>query len=146
MTDNFQTKPSILCWAAGILFLIWNGFGCAAYLMDKAASDEAYAQAYGDAMLAVRDMYPVWATGAYAIAVWGGLLAAILFLLRRKLAVPLFVLSLVAAVISFIPSFTMPELREAAGGNAWIMPLLVFALGVVEVLYSRNMRNKGILR
>ncbi len=143
--SEMRTKLGALFWILAAFFTIWNLFGCAAYLMDKVTSDEVYAQAYGEAMLAVRDLYPIWATAAYAIAVWGGLLAAILFLMRRKLSVTLFIISLVAAVISFIPAFTMTELREASGETAWIMPVLVFGLGVVEILYSRKQAAIGVL-
>ena len=146
MSNNLSVKPSILFWIAGVVFLIWNGFGCFAYLMDQTLSDADYAKAYGDAMASVRDLYPVWATAGYAIAVWGGLLAAILFLLRKKMAVPIFALSLLAAIISFIPGFTMSAFRDAAGPTAWVMPIMVFVLGLIEVFYSRNMRTKGVLR
>jgi len=66
--DDFAKKPGALFWILGALFVIWNGFGCAAYLMDVTASDAKYAELYGDAMLAVRDKFPVWSLSAYAIA------------------------------------------------------------------------------
>lgn len=146
MTFLRSPKPPALFWILGALFVIWNLFGCAAYLMDNMMSDAAYAETYGAEMAAVRDLYPVWAMASYAIAVWGGLVAAILFLLRKKLAVPIFILSLISAIICFIPSFTMDALRNAAGDMFWFMPALVVILGVFEVWYARRMRAKGILR
>lgn len=143
MTEQRNVSP--LFWVIGMLFLLWNAFGCYLYYMDQTMSEAAYAEAYGAPLAAVRDIYPSWATAAYAIAVWGGLLAAILFLLRKKLALPLFVVSLVAAIISFSWGFMTPEFKAAAGSNHWVMPVIVIGLGLVEVFVSRMKVAKGIL-
>jgi len=145
MTETIKNKPGVLFWVLGGLFLIWNGFGCASYLMDQTMSDAAYAEAWGDAMAAVRDKYPAWSVAAYAIAVWGGLLAAISLLLRKKWAVPLFIISLIAAIISFIWGMTNEEAKAAAGGTAWIMPLAVVTLGLIEIWWSRKKAADGTL-
>ncbi|MEL6686397.1 MAG: hypothetical protein AAFP97_02105 [Pseudomonadota bacterium] len=138
-------KPNALFWILGVVFLLWNAFGCVIYIIDKAASDAQYAEMYGEAMLATRDVYPLWATAAYAIAVWGGLLAAIFLLLRKRHAAPLFVASLIGAVISFIPVFTESAFKEASGSTYWVMPIIVVLLGLFEVWWSRRARANGIL-
>ena len=144
--DDFAKKPGALFWILGALFVIWNGFGCAAYLMDVTASDAKYAELYGEAMLAVRDKFPVWSLYAYAIAVWGGLLAAVLYLLRKRLAVTVFVISLIAGLISFSWSIMNAEARTASGDKFWVMPMLVLVLGLIEIFWSRKMAAKGIIR
>ena len=56
--------------------------------MDQLTSDAALLESYaerGQAMLEARHAYPVWATAAYALAVWVGLLASIFYLMRKKL-------------------------------------------------------------
>jgi len=146
MNDLTTNKSGAAFWVLGGLFLLWNLFGCAAYLMDVMMSDEAYADAYGAAMAAVRDKYPMWSYAAYAIAVWGGLIGAVLLLLRKKLSVTLFIISLVAAVISFYWGLTNTEARAAAGDTAWIMPVLVFGIGVLEIWWSRKKAADGTLR
>lgn len=144
--DQTTVKPSTLFWILGIIFLLWNLMGCGIYLMDTMMSDAAYVEAYGAEMAAAREFYPTWATGAYAIAVWGGLVAAILFLLKKRLSVSLFVLSLLAAVICFIPNFTNETLRAAGGSTFWVMPVIVVLIGIFEVWFSRLQRAKGVLR
>jgi len=96
-------------------------------------------------MLAIRDKFPVWSVAAYAIAVWGGLLASILLLLRKKWAAPLFVMSLIAAIISFTWSLTNAEARAAAGSAFWVMPAIVFVAGIIEVIWSRKKAADGTL-
>jgi len=145
MTDVNQ-KPGTIFWVAGGLFLLWNLMGCGIYLMEATMSDAAYLEAYGEKMADARDVYPVWATAFYAIAVWGGLLAAILFLLRKRVSATLFIVSLIAALICFIPTFTSDVLRDAAGSSFWVMPVIVVILGAVEVWYSRKQSEKGVLR
>jgi hypothetical protein len=141
-----STKPPALFWVLAILFLLWNIFGCAMYLFDRLASDETIlAMENGEAMLAASKAYPIWASAAYALAVWGGLAAALCLLLRKKLAAHLFILSLVAAIICFIPSFTMAEMKAAGGSTYWVMPLIVVLLGVFEVLWSRAKAADGTL-
>jgi len=141
-----MNKPSIWFWVVAGLFLLWNVIGCYFYIVDVTMSDAQYAEQFGAEMAAVRPLYPVWAIAAFAIAVWGGLVAAVLLLLRRALSVPIFILSLIASLICFIPNFTMAPLREAAGATVWVMPLLIVVIGVVEIWFSRRERAKGTLR
>ena len=138
-------KPTKAFWIISVVFLLWNAFGCFLYYQDVTMTDAAYAATYGDAMAAVRPLYPAWGIAAYAVAVWGGLLAAILLLLRKKIAAPLFILSLICAVISFAGGMLNEEIRAASGSTGWIMPVIVTAIGVIEVLFSRSMRGKGVL-
>jgi len=141
-----SSKPNILFWILGVVFLLWNAFGCFMYLADQFASDETWrAMENGEAILAAKAVYPIWAVVAYALAVWGGLIAAILLLLKKKLAVPLFILSLVAAVICFIPSFTMDEMKLAGGETYWVMPMIVVLLGVIEVWWALKKEADGTL-
>lgn len=145
MTEERRGRPGALFWIFGGLILIWNGFGCMAYLTDVMLSDEAYRKAYGEAMLAVRENYPAWSIAAYALAVWGGLLAALLLLLRKSWAAPLFVLSLIAAIIGFMWGFTNAEARAAAGSTFWVMPAFVIILGLLEIWWSRKKRADGTI-
>lgn len=146
MSDNYSVKPPVLFWILAVLFVLWGLIGCGMYLMEMTMSDQAYADAFGPELAEVRDVYPTWGLAGYATAVWSGLLAAILFVLRKRLSASIFVLSLVAAIIGFIPTFINPVLKAAAGPNFWVMPLVVVCLGTFEVFYSRNQRAKGILR
>tara|TARA_R110002020_G_scaffold191678_1_gene391510 strand:+ start:479 stop:913 length:435 start_codon:yes stop_codon:yes gene_type:complete len=141
-----SSKPTLLFWILGIVFLLWNAFGCFMYLADQMASDETWrAMENGEAILAAKALYPIWAVIAYALAVWGGLIAAILLLLRKKLAIPLFVISFVAAIICFIPSFTIDEMKAAGGDTYWIMPMVVLVIGLIEIWWSFRKRADGTI-
>jgi hypothetical protein len=139
-------KPSIGFWVIAALFLLWNAFGCYLYLAEVTMTDAQYVEVYGEAKAAARDFYPAWAMAAFAVAVWGGLLGAVLLLLRRGLSVSLFALSLVAAVICFIPSFISAPLREAAGATFWVMPVIVVLIGCAQLWFARRSRANGTLK
>ena len=138
MSDRYSVKPPALFWVLAVLFVLWGLIGCSMYLVEMMMSDEAYAETFGAELASVRDVYPVWGIAGYATAVWSGLLASILFILRKRISVSIFALSLCAAIIGFIPSFTNSALRDAAGPSFWVMPLIVVALGVFEIWYSRR--------
>jgi len=140
--------PKKAFWIVGALFLLWNIFGCSIYVMDKMMSDTALLEYYsenGQVMLEARHAYPIWATATYALAVWIGLLASILYLLRKKLAVALFVMSLISAIICFIPSFTNATVKAGGGDSYWVMPVIVVLLGLFEIWWSRKQAAKNIL-
>jgi hypothetical protein len=145
MSQLETKKTGPLFWILGALFLIWNGFGCYIYYIDQTLPDAKHAEMYGEALTALRDAYPTWSVAAYAVAVWGGLLAAILYLLKKRWAAPLFVISLIAAAISFIWGFTNADYQSAAGGGFWVMPVIVVLLGCLEVWWSRKKIADGTL-
>jgi len=144
--SEYRVKPGGIFWVLAIVFVLWGLIGCGMYLLEMTMSDEAYAEAFGADLAAVRDLYPSWGLAGYATAVWSGLLAAILFLLRKRLSVPIFMLSLGAAIIGFVPTFTNSVLRDAAGPSFWVMPLIVVVIGIIEIIYSRKQKANGILR
>ena len=141
-----MTKPNWLFWLIAVLFLLWNLAGCGAYLSEVTMDDAAYALRYGEGVAALRDAVPTWSVAGFAIAVWGGLLGSILFLLRRGLATPVFVVSLIAAVIGFLPLFTVEGMWETMGMADKVMPLFVLIAGALEIWASRRYRAKGVLR
>lgn len=146
MSSEAQIRPPVLFWVMGVLFLLWAIMGCSIYLMEKMMTDEAVLKRGGQVMLDASHAYPIWAAAAYAVAVWGGLLATILFLLRRKLSIILFCVSLISAFICFIPIFTYSIMKEAYGSSFWVMPLIVVVIGIFEVFFSSKQSAKGILR
>lgn len=140
------TKPPVLFWIAGVIFLIWNLFACYGFWLEQTMTDEAYTEAYNAASTVVRDKYPFWSMAGYAIGVGGGLLGAIMFLLRKKIALPIFIISLLGAIISFAWPLTNAEAKAAYGPYFWVMPVIVFAMGAIEIWVSKRKIAKGILR
>lgn len=88
-------------WAIGAIALIWNLLGVMNYLGQMNADTLAALPENHRALIETR---PAWATGAFAIAVFGGVLGSLLLLLKRSIAVYLFIVSLLGVIIQLIPS------------------------------------------
>lgn len=127
-----------------IAALVWNLLGVMSYLMEVTRSPEALAQ-MPEAERLLLETLPSWVTGAFAIAVFGGVLACVALLLKKAWAVPLFTVSLVAVVLQMGYWVLMTSAMEVYGPEALIMPVLVTVIAVFLLWYSRDARNKGWL-
>jgi len=139
-------KPPTLFWVIAILFFLWSLVGCAGYLAEHLMSDAAYGEGFGEEMLALRGQTPIWATSAYAVGVWGGLIGAILILLRKKLCLPFLYASFAGAIIGFLPSLINEKFRAVMGGGDWAMMLFIWAVCLFIIWFARKKVAKGILR
>ncbi|HEY0052179.1 MAG TPA: hypothetical protein VGB49_02070, partial [Caulobacteraceae bacterium] len=134
-------------WVVGIVALLWNAYGCYDYLMTTTGG-EAYLRAMGekmkwapadvDAFVAYYASMPAWMTAVWAVGVWGGLLGALLLLLRMKLAVWVFVVSLLAYVLSVIATFLLTAAPDVVQSMIW-MQVVIFAGCVFFVWYAWTM-------
>ena len=89
---------------------------------------------------------PWWMTGGYGLAVWPGLAGAVLLFLRRKLAEPLLLLSLLGTIIWFAGFLLVPALREGMSSDALLIPLIILALTWTIFWFARHSRMRGWLR
>ena len=68
-------------WVIGAVALIWNVLGSINYIVQMNADSLS---AYRELERAIIEGRPAWATGAFAIAVFGGALGSVLLLLRKS--------------------------------------------------------------
>ena len=92
-------KPHLSFWIVAIAGLIWNLMGSMNYIMQT--NPETVAQ-MPDVYQMIINGRPPWATAGFAIAVFGGSVGCILLLLRKNVAVPVFMLSLAGIVLTVI--------------------------------------------
>ncbi len=120
-----------------VVALLWNLFGCAAYLMDVRLTpdDVAKMSAAQQAMYAAR---PAWSVGATALAVWCGALGCVALLLRKRWAVPLFLVSLLGVIGQDVWLFGMSGSVAQAGGVAFVLQGLVLVVAIALLLLARN--------
>ena len=78
-------RPKAAFWIIAVIALIWNLMGVMAYLGQAYMTDEAKAL-LTEAEKALYDNVPIWVTAAFAIAVFGGVLASIALLMRKQIA------------------------------------------------------------
>ena len=133
-------------WVVGVVAILWNGFGCFDYIMTQ-TQGEAWLVQFGmtEAQIAYFNATPAWAHAAWAIGVWGGALGGLLLLLRRRWAMPVFVVSFLGWVAGMIYAFGLSNGMEAMGDH-WPMQIVIGAACVFFIWYAWTMQKKGVLR
>ena len=142
MTDT--QKAPIWFWLVGIFALLWNLMGLAAYFQHFMMSAEAFASLRPEQQNLLVNQ-PIWLTSAFAVAVFAGFAGSILLLARKRLAVRMFLLSMIAVFIQFGGLFLLLEYADILIGSEWIMPILIPIFAVGFFLYARKAEKDGIL-
>ena len=137
--------PSRSFWIVTVLLLLWALIGDAAYLGQVTADAAELAKTDPTTAAAFAAM-PTWVWAAYAIAVWVGTAGAIALILRRKLAVPLYAISLVAVLVQFGWTFLASSVLADKGPSAAAFPLVIIAIGIFALWYARKKSADGTLR
>jgi len=137
-------KPRLDFWIIGIAALLWNLMGVYKYLNQAYMTDEDRA-ALPLEQQPLYENIPAWVTGAFAIAVFGGTLACILLLLRKKLATTMFLVSFIAVIAQMGYSFFMSDTASQIGSVGYIMSGMVIIIAAFLLWYSRKKESAGIL-
>jgi len=145
MTDVLNDKPSTAFWVLGAVFLLWNLLGLFGYYTQVTMTPETMAANFTEAQQAWLAGEPVWATAAYATAVTAGIIAAALMLLRKALALPLFIVSFVAVIVQDFNAFVLSDWKAVWGNSALYLPSVVIIICIVEIWYTRAAKAKGWL-
>ena len=143
MTNNVSTKPPAWFWIVSVVALLWNLMGAMAYLAQAFITDEGKAMLPSD-QLELMENTPAWATAAFAIAVWAGVLGSIGLLVRKKWARPVLLLSLFGILVQMAYAFFMTNAAEVYGtAQGVVMPLLLIGIGIGLVLFAKSSQTKG---
>ena len=144
MSEESSSGTPRSCLIISIVALLWNIMGVVSYIMQVTRSPALFAS-LSEAELAVYESMPSWVTGAFAIAVFGGVLASVGLVLKKAWCVPVYLVSLVAIIIQFGYWLLIADTIEIMGIGAAYMPLFITAIAVFLVWYSRDANSKGWL-
>ena len=125
-------------WVISAIALIWNVMGVINFFMQM---NPNVLVAYRQSERAIIEGRPAWATGAFAIAVFGGALGCLLLLLRKSPAYYLFIVSLLGVIVTMAHTLGVGidfGLGEILG--IILMPLVVAAF---LIWYSKQAESKG---
>jgi hypothetical protein len=137
-------RPPAWFWIVAVLGLLWEAFGVATYLMhvgvlpmDTSGMSEAETQ--------LSENMPTWATAAYAVAVFAGLIGALGLVLRKGWSRTLLFLSLLALLVQFGWWVLLSGAMEVIGPSMMTMPAIVIVVGVILVLFANHAAKRGWL-
>ena len=134
-------------WLIGIIAVLFNSIGVFDFVMSMAQGAEYQASAgMTPDQVAYYQMMPGWMTVVWAVGVFAAFLASILLLLRRKLALPVFVLSLAAFLVNLLYIYVLTNGGAVMGQKMAITSAVIAGLLVFFSWYSRFMTVRGVLR
>ena len=130
-TTNGSTKITPAAWFTPIAgaALIWNLMGVAAFISqmmtDLSILPEAQRAYYAS--------IPLWATAAFAIAVFAGAAGSTGLLLKKRWAFPVLIVSFIGILVQLAHSLLLGNGVEVFGRSALILPLLTLAIGLALI-------------
>lgn len=136
MSDTIGAPAPAWLRIMAALGLLWNLFGVYNYLMTVGVVGGADAAAAG--------AMPAWATGAFAIAVFGGTLGCLGLLMLKRWSKLLLLVSLLGVVALDIWMFALSGLGAPAGAEMGIT-IAVMVVAVLLVWLANSADKKGWL-
>lgn len=144
MSENNQAPEivAIPSWfkVAAILAVIWNLLGVMAFIGQMSMTPEMLAEL----PQAEQDLYattPIWATIAFAIAVFSGALGSVALLMKKTFSYSLFIISFIAVLVQMFHSFFISNSFAVFGPGGMIMPIMVIAIALFLVRFSAKAIN-----
>ena len=141
-----ESRTPVHLWIVGALATLWNAFGAFDYLMTQ-TRNEAYLKHFTDPQRVYFESFPVWMEAMWALGVWGGLLGALLLLMRSRHAVTAFLVSLAGLAAATVYQYVLSTPPEGMMTPAMIaMNVAIWAVAIGLLLYAMRMRRRGVLR
>jgi len=139
------SKPNIIFWVITVIALLWNAMGVYNYLI-QAFKAEAFTQSLNEAQLAFMESMPSWNTALFAIAVFSGFIGTVLLLMKKKIAIPLFLISFITATIMQLYwLFGTDAIEVFSESMPYLMPIIVIVFCAFILWYAKNQKTKGVI-
>lgn len=136
-------KPPVWFWVAGTLLLIWGLIGFGGFVTDRMMTPEMVAK-MSDYDRQLRMSQPGWTVWAYGLATVTGLLGSLALLMRRRVAQPLYVVSLVFVVVLFGYVLGGTDIIAAKGfATAAGLPIVIALLALFSIWLASLARRRG---
>jgi len=140
MADNFTKRVHWSFWVIAVFGLLWNIGGSINYILQ---TDLDFVSSLPATHKAIIEGRPFWATGGFAIGVFGGAIGCLLLLLRKYHSLYVFILSLAGIAVTMIhtanvvrstPVFTFSDIFIMMA-----LPLIVAAILIWYTLMTKRM-------
>ncbi len=138
------SKCPLSFWLVVGLALLWNLFGLFSFYSHFTATPAVIAS-WPEAQQQVAAATPRWIYAAFAVATIGGVLGSLGLLLRKRWAVPVLLLSLVAIVVQFGSVYALTPAWALSGIGGAILPLCIALFGLFLWWYAGKAAARGWL-
>lgn len=138
MSDDSRAAVHKSFWVIGAFALVWNGLGSVNYLIQVTAESLDAYRALEQAIIADR---PAWATGAFAVGVFGGTVGAVLLLLGKSVAFHVFIVSLIGVVVFTVHTLSLGLYFGI--GEMVVIVAMPTVVGLLFAWYAKYAEGKG---
>ena len=145
-TESSQkTSPAVWFWVISIIALLWFLMDMSAFFMRVLMTDIVIKAMPENQQHLYRNM-PLWVNIVFAGEVFGGVLGCVGLLLRKKWALPLFVVSILGVLSQTFHVYFLSDAIRTMGAKAVVMPLLSILIGIGMIVLAKSAISKGWLR
>ena len=123
------------------IMVIWNLLGVMAFVMQMLITPEQIA-ALPEKEQVLYQGIPMWVNIAFGCAVFGGTLGCIAMLLKKSIALPILIISLLGVVVQMYHSFFISQAIEVYGPGGMVMPIMVLLIAGYLVWLANSAKNK----
>jgi hypothetical protein len=142
MTEAYERQPIARWYMIGaIASVLFMALGCAVYVMHVTADPAALPLDQRAAYAAE----PSWLTGLNAVAVWVGVIGAVLLVMKRRSAESVLLVSFIATVLWLAGLLLVPTLRDALSTNDIAVAVIVTLITGTIYSFARHSRQRGWL-
>ena len=140
-----KTSPPVWFWVISIIALLWYLMDMSAFFMRVLMTDDVIKAMPENQQHLYRNM-PLWVNIVFAGEVFGGALGCVGLLLRKKWALPLFVVSILGVFSQTFHVYFLSDAISIMGTPAVVMPLLAILIGIGIIVLAKSAISKGRLR
>ncbi len=140
-----KTSPPVWFWVISIIAMLWYLMDISAFFMRVLMTDDVIKAMPENQQHLYRKM-PLWVNIVFAGEVFGGALGCVGLLLRKKCALPLFVVSILGVLSQTFHVYFLSDAISTMGAPAVVMPLLAILIGIGMIVLVKSAISKRWLR
>ena len=132
-------------WLIGIIGGLSSSIGVISFMFTQ-MNVEAVMSRFPPQQREYFQSFPLWAVAFWAVGVFGGVIGCVLLLLKKRLAFPVLLASVIGAIVCNLGGLFLlgglAVMRETGGLSLTVFPVIFAA---VLAYYARAMSRKGVL-
>lgn len=142
---SHQASPPVWFWVIAVVALLWFLMDVSMFFMRVLMTESGLSAMPMNQQHLYRDM-PLWVNIVFAGEVFGGALGSVGLLIRKKWALPLFVVSILGVVSQTFHIWIRSDAISVMGAFAVVAPLVAILIGVGMIVLTKLAIAKGWLR
>jgi len=133
---NSTVNPPKIFWAVAVFALFYSITGILYFLSECFVSDEIYNVLTDDERY-IYENRPFWLLIVFGVDVFAGTTASLFLLLRKIMAFKLGLISIIATTIQILYFYFYSNISDVVGPTSMQMPLIIFAISFMLLLFIK---------